>query len=432
MAQGKTSGTYLWRLSNADIVLESFSRIQLYSPSLERLHLIEARRSANIIAQDYANRGVNLWNVGDEQLCLPLQPGIASYVAPIQTIDLLDCYLRNYTPGSASTNIGNGLTAIGPPSQPLVTVPYGDPVLIGPGSGTLSCIAGQQEITFAWPAHGQVAGNPIFWGCPISIGGLAISNFSIVDSVIDANTVTFLAPVPALETQSGQGATPLLFTTTSSGMVGCILPGHGLSVGSSFPIGIPTTVGGLTLSGSYTVASVQSAYQFTFTAANNATSTAMGFENGGQLNVTPQMPGVDFTDIFLYPLGRSDYAMLPDKLVEGRPTQFWFNRTYPPQVVMWPVPPTITAGEPPYYGFVGYRMRAMQDIGIGGGEVLDAPNRIVPAFIADLTASLAEKFRPELHQAKLLLAAAAWDRASREDREKVSLQIAPDFTNYSS
>ncbi len=394
--------------------------------------MIEARRSANLILSDVANLGPNLWAIGDEQLNISLQPGQSTYPLPIETVDILDSYIRSYTPAAASTavNIGNALTAVGPPNDPLIATPYGDPMLIQPPSGTLSCVAGNQVATLEWPSHGQQAGNPMFWGCPISIGGLAIYNFSIVQQVIDGNTLQFLLPAVALETQNNEGLTPLFFTILGSGTVSCILPGHGLLVGSLFPILISTAVGGLTLLGTYTVTSVQSLYQFSFAVTGTASSTAMAFENGGQLNITGQLPGVLPVDIFASPLSRDDFAMLPVKGEPGRPTQYWFNRTTVPSISTWPVTPNYTPGKPPYYGWVAYRMRAIQDANPVGGQVLDLPNRALQAFTAAQTAAMAEKFKPEAHAAKLALAAAAWDRFSTADREKVSTYIGGDMQSY--
>lgn len=456
----QTSGQYLFKPSAADLFIEAFARCEMYAPSLERLHMIECRRSANIILQRWANRGSNLWLIGDEQICVALTPGQSTYPLPVNLVGLLDCYLRTYTPNSATINVGNALTALGPPNNPLVQLPYGDPLLQQTSSGVFSCTAGQPEITMIWPAHGQQPGNPLFWGCPISVGGLTLGPFSIVDQVIDWQTLTFLAPSLPLESQQGQGLTPLFFTTAGNPLVGCILPGHGLSPGEIFEIPIPVEVGGFTLSGSYSVYSVQSSYQFSFTAVNAttgptiletesgnviiaggvvivanlgnaplATSTGMAFENAGFINVAGQMPNVNYTDIYLYPMDRTTYDQLPNKKAPGRPAQYWFNRTNPPQLVMWPVPPT-TPTPPPYYGFVGHRMRTAQDVNPVNGQVVDIPNRFLDAFSAEVAAAMALKFKPAKFTLLKQLAVEAWEEAAQEDREKNSLNLMPDFQAY--
>ena len=63
-------------------------------------------------------------------------------------------------------------------------------------------------------------------------------------------------------------------TTSSSSIVTGYFDNHGYNVGSNFYIGVPLTIGGITLSGLYTVVSVPSAGSFTFAASNLATSSA--------------------------------------------------------------------------------------------------------------------------------------------------------------
>jgi len=58
-------------------------------------------------------------------------------------------------------------------------------------------------------------------------------------------------------------------------------PNHGQVVGAQLAVNPATTVGGVTLTGTYTVVSVVNSNTFTFTASNTATSTAGAFENNG-------------------------------------------------------------------------------------------------------------------------------------------------------
>lgn len=63
-------------------------------------------------------------------------------------------------------------------------------------------------------------------------------------------------------------------TTSSSSIVTGYFDNHGYNVGTNFYVGVPLTIGGITLSGLYTVVSVPSAGSFTFAASNLATSSA--------------------------------------------------------------------------------------------------------------------------------------------------------------
>ena len=75
-------------------------------------------------------------------------------------------------------------------------------------------------------------------------------------------------------TITANGGSVYEFTTTiNSSIVKCTFANHGLSVGNQFYISTSTTVGGITLLGSYIVQSVIDANNFYFAAATQATST---------------------------------------------------------------------------------------------------------------------------------------------------------------
>lgn len=424
-----SSGTYLFQPPVADLMIDALERIQIFGPAIEPRHIISGRRSANLILSDWSNRGVNLWVVGDDLLSIPLQAGVASYPIPRHVVDILDAYLRTYTPGTVTTTLGEELTPMTANGVPMVAG-GGDPMIIGLGSGTLTSVAGSPVVTFRWPSHGLQPGEPIFWTTPVSIGGLMIQGFSIVDTVVDADNVTFLAALPAVFSSAGMGAPPLFATLAASSDLSVILPNHGLSVGDTFPVQVETEVGGLTIAvGVYTVTSVVTGYEFIVDSGVGAASVNDAvFENVGQITVVGQAPGAQMVDTYLWPLSRNEYAMQPAKLQPGRPSGYWFNRTIVPSIVIWPVPPPV--GPSTYYGFVAYRMRTIQDANPIDGQAPDIPSRFFNAFAAELTAALAEKFRPEMYQSKMQVAMMMWDRASQADTERVSTFVVPQLNFY--
>jgi hypothetical protein len=445
------SHQYQWTPAAAEFILAAYGRIQIKGRQLTPDHLIDARREANLILSDYSNRGVNLWLVGDADVAIALgpntaglpapgitTPGLEAFPLPIDTADLLDCYLRTFTPNATGINIGNALTPILDfTGNPIVNAPYGDVRLAALTSGVLSTTAGSQYINVNWPSHGLSPLYPIFWGTPIWVGGVMLPLFSIVSSVIDSNNVTIMAPSRAPVSASGFGAPPLFATTAGSATVNCYFPGHNLQVGAQFYVGIPTTVGGITLSGLYTVKSVianpygQASYQFTFTAAEQATAVGAAFENAGQIAVTQQAAGSLPTDIFLWPISRNDYSMQPLKDSPGNPSTYWFNRTIIPEVRTWPVAPfPSTPNNGPYLGFVGYRMKDPQVLNPGMGQNVDIPRRFYQAFVAELCAAVAEIWKPAMFAEKKALAEQIWQRAADNDREKVTLSVVPEMGGY--
>lgn len=67
---------------------------------------------------------------------------------------------------------------------------------------------------------------------------------------------------------------PAFSTSNGSSIITTYLDNHGYSVGSQFYVGVSTTIGGVTIFGTYTILSVPSAHTFTFSATNTATSNA--------------------------------------------------------------------------------------------------------------------------------------------------------------
>ena len=419
------SGQYNFAPDIASTVATAYSRIQVRRAAITIEHMADARIALNLILADYgALRGVNLAQV--DQISYGLPPGLATIILPANTVDLLDTYLRTCTPSTTTVNLGNPLTAlVDQTGAPIIGIPYGDPIISAPGGGVLSCVAGSPVITMKWPAHGLTQTSPIFFGTPVTVGGVTLGPLQLVSNVIDGNTFQFTLPYPVLETMNNQGGTPLFYAQSGSSTITVVQPGHGMQPGQTFTIPASLVVGGLMLSGIYTVSAVQSLYQFTFTAASAASSTGVAFENGGQLNLAQQAAGVMYSDVPLFPLSRNDYSAISNKYVPGRPTSYWVDRVVPPTVSFYPV-----ANNTAQWAFVAYRMREIQDANPVGGQTFDAPKRMLPVVTAELTAWLAEIWKPEMWQEKQQAAEKAWMRFQSADAERVSTYIRPQFQSY--
>jgi len=118
----------------------------------------------------------------------------------------------------------------------------------------------------------------------ISISGLILFGLYNVTQ-IGANQFSIQAKDalggPAFATSGTTGGSvPSFATTSGSSRVTVTLSNHGFFNGDSFPILISTTVGGITLSGNYTVSSATT-NTFVITASSSATSTATISENNG-------------------------------------------------------------------------------------------------------------------------------------------------------
>ena len=155
--------------------------------------------------------------------------------------------------------------------------------------------------------------------------------------------------------------------------------------------------------------------------------------NAGQIN--------NQTDITISRISISTYSTIPNKLSQGRPIQVWINRqsgaTYPtgatpdrsPQITVWPTPDQGTE-ESPYYQFVYWRMRRIQDAG-NAVNTQDIPFRWLPVMVAGLAYYLSLKL-PNMDVQRVMGLKQDYEQqfqfASEEDREKAPIRFIPRMT----
>lgn len=93
---------------------------------------------------------------------------------------------------------------------------------------------------------------------------------------------------------------------------------------------------------------------------------------------------------------------------------------------IWPVPNQGSSGSP-YYTFVYWRMRRMQDTGTGT-KTQDIPFRFIECMVAGLAYKMALKF-PEMDPNRIAMLKSEyeqqWQLAADEDRDKASLRFVP-------
>lgn len=131
-------------------------------------------------------------------------------------------------------------------------------------------------------------------------------------------------------------------------------------------------------------------------------------------------------DLNITRISVSTYSTVPNKLVQGRPIQVWIQRLRDnPKITVWPTPDQGAPGSP-YYTFVYWRMRRIQDAG-NGIETQDLPFRFLPVITSGLAYQLALK-TPELMPRIQMLKAEyeqQFDLAAGEDREKAAVRFVP-------
>ena len=100
-----TSGTTSFNLSIDEIISEAYERCGLSTN--QGYDLRSARRSLNLLFAEWANRGINLWTV--EEGTQALTSGTATYNLPVDTVDLIEHFIRT---GSGTTQSDLILTRI--------------------------------------------------------------------------------------------------------------------------------------------------------------------------------------------------------------------------------------------------------------------------------------------------------------------------------
>ena len=96
-----------------------------------------------------------------------------------------------------------------------------------------------------------------------------------------------------------------------------------------------------------------------------------------------------------------------------------------PRVTVWPTPNIGTVGDP-YYQFVYWRMRRVEDAG-GGVNVMDVPFRFIPCMVAGLAYYMGLKVPGAMERLPVLKQQydEAWDLAAQEDQEKAAVRFVP-------
>lgn len=121
-----------------------------------------------------------------------------------------------------------------------------------------------------------------------------------------------------------------------------------------------------------------------------------------------------------YPISRSSrqtFLNLPNKLSQGRPVQFYVERTITPTLKIWRVPDLA-------YVAVYHRLNRIQDATYSS-NTLAVPFRFYPALAAGLAYYMSIKRAPERTTLLKALYDEQWKLATDEDRDRSSLHIRP-------
>ena len=129
----------------------------------------------------------------------------------------------------------------------------------------------------------------------------------------------------------------------------------------------------------------------------------------------------DNTDYEVQRISRGDYATLPNKTTQGRPSQFWLDRQISPKLYLWSVPENDTDQIRYYYV---RRIEDADDL----VNTTDMPFRFYPCMVAGLAYYMAVKRAPDRVQMLKTIYEEEFQRAADEDQGRTALKLQPSFS----
>jgi len=129
----------------------------------------------------------------------------------------------------------------------------------------------------------------------------------------------------------------------------------------------------------------------------------------------------DGTDYEVERISRGEYATLPNKTTQGRPSQFYFDRQIDPVINLWSVPENSTDQ------LIYYYVRRIEDADTLVNTT-DMPFRFYPCMVAGLAYYMAMKRAPERVQLLKSVYEEEFQRAADEDEGRTPLKLQPSLS----
>jgi hypothetical protein len=144
-----------------------------------------------------------------------------------------------------------------------------------------SISSGSNVVTVVDPNSGPTIYNSVFFNTPVAIGNMLLSGGYDIATVLSTGSYTIVSSVSASTTIVSSGKLPIFNTSSGSANVTVTLPNNNYvsGTGSQYSFYAPTTVGGLTISGPYTITSITDSTNFVITAQTLATGSTTATMN---------------------------------------------------------------------------------------------------------------------------------------------------------
>jgi len=127
------------------------------------------------------------------------------------------------------------------------------------------------------------------------------------------------------------------------------------------------------------------------------------------------------TDYEVERISRGEYATLPNKTTQGRPSQFYFDRQIDPVINLWSVPENSTDQ------LIYYYVQRIQDADTLVNTT-DMPFRFYPCMVAGLAYYMSMKRAPDRVQLLKSVYEEEFQRAADEDEGRTPLKLQPSLS----
>ncbi len=152
---------------------------------------------------------------------------------------------------------------------------------------SFSVSSGSNVVTIIDPNSSASIFTTIYLNTPINVGGVVLSGAYPVSAALGSSNYRILSSVAASVTTSSSGILPIFDTTANSGSITVTLPNNTAQViqGLYQQFIAPTSVGGLTVQGPYTVQSIVNSTQYTISALVQSSATATATMNSSRAQI---------------------------------------------------------------------------------------------------------------------------------------------------
>src|SRR5258705_4544208 len=176
---------------------------------------------------------------------------------------------------------GNSYLGIGA-TQSLSVIVSGANTDITPQTRTsnptpsFSVSSGSNQVTVIDPNSSASILTTIYLNTPINVGGVVLSGAYPVTTALGSSNYRITSSIAASVTTSSSGILPIFDTTANSAGIQVTLPNNQYVYGTGLyqQFIAPTSVGGITVQGPYTIASIINSTVFTINATMQASATA--------------------------------------------------------------------------------------------------------------------------------------------------------------